>query len=389
LNDGAPPARFFLYGFYGHGNLGDDLLLRAVVEGIRRLRPGAGFIVRNQGPVTALDSLGPEIELTGIDRLMADRSHGKLSRVLATLRAYGRYFRRCDWLVFGGGTVFHQRPTAAPLLLLLLVCLLARLSGLRIAALGVGVADLRSGTARLLLRCIVFLTDLFAVRDVAALNECRKAGAGGRVRLAGDLVYGLAPALRVAPTGNPSRSTPVLALSLYPPALPEDQAGDQLLAILSQAVAILLERGWQVILLTFQAGSSTGGVGDEAVIARLSAGLAPTQRTQVTRRSLTAGGAEIAEFFAGIDLHCGMRFHGHVLASLSGLPFVGLSHDNKIDEICRVFAMPCLALDRLSAADLVAAVETARSRKPDSGVLETCIRQAAMNFEHFAAVMAG
>ena len=45
--------------------------------------------------------------------------------------------------------------------------------------------------------------------------------------------------------------------------------------------------------------------------------------------------------WAPVSLHVGMRYHAHVLAALAGKPFCGLAHDNKVEEICRAYAMPC------------------------------------------------
>ncbi len=66
-----------------------------------------------------------------------------------------------------------------------MICVLARLQGVRIVALGVGVAELQSGAGRWLLRRIVGMSELFLVRDEAALNQC----AGTKARLTSDLVF--------------------------------------------------------------------------------------------------------------------------------------------------------------------------------------------------------
>lgn len=387
------PVGVFLYGYYGHGNLGDDLLLRAVIEGIRRLRPDAVFAVQSHGPVAGLAKLGVEVESVDIDHILSDRRRARPLRLWAMLQTYARHFRHCDWLVFGGGTVFHERPNAVSLTLILLMCALARLQGLRIAALGVGVATLPSPLGRFLLRQIVRLTDLFVVRDAAALAECEKAGVAARVRSGGDLVYGLATTFhitRAVDHRDGPQQKPLLALSLHPTSLPDNPQGDRTLAILRDAMSQLLNGGWQLRLLSFQDGAAAdaGAVHDRSVLSRLLIGLAPERRSAVTERAVIADDAAIEDVFAGVTLHCGMRFHGHVLASILGIPFVGIAHDNKIDEICRAFAMPCFPIEELVADELVAAIEATQWRKSDCTALQTCIAQAAENFTGLADAMA-
>ena len=164
-------TRFFISGFYGQNNLGDDLLMRATMQGIRKICPSAVIVVRP----------------TSLDRIQSDQTKSKAGRFVSTLAAYRRCLRKCDWLVFGGGTVFHN--ATLPMLLTLSICVLARLMGVRIAAIGVGVSDLSSSIARLALRGIVGTSDLFAVRDDRAFWQCKKVKANAV--LTSDLAFSL------------------------------------------------------------------------------------------------------------------------------------------------------------------------------------------------------
>src|SRR5882724_4785407 len=109
--------RFFLYGYYGQGNLGDDLLLRACVLGIVGVCPDARFVVRAGKSATGLDTLCVPFEVAEIDEILADQSRSKIGRLISALAAYRRYLRNCDWFIFGGGTLFHERSSPQPLIL--------------------------------------------------------------------------------------------------------------------------------------------------------------------------------------------------------------------------------------------------------------------------------
>lgn len=386
----APDERFFLFGFYGQGNLGDDLLLRATIEGIRRIRPRATFVIRNEGPVRGLEDFGGQAELTGIDRILADQSRSKPRRLFETLLAYSRYFLRCRWLVFGGGTVFHERRSAVPLLLLLLICLLARIMGLKIAAIGVGIADLRSTPARLALRAIVSMSALFAVRDDAAFTECIRAGAAKQVKLTGDLVFTLASAL----TGSRSAQTidgakRRVGFSVYPPALLDEMTGPVTFATIRDALTAMLAQGWQVLLMAFHDDpEKANGRQDKDILMRLAESIPLDQQALVSQVTILADAGVIGRAFSEIDLHCGMRFHGHVLAAIFGVPFIGVSTDNKIDAICRLFEMPVFLAGQFAADELVDAVERTVSRKVDMSIREACIAGAERNFIEFARLLA-
>jgi polysaccharide pyruvyl transferase WcaK-like protein len=267
--------------------------------------------------------------------------------------------------------------------MLALISLLARLRGLRLAALGAGVAELRSPMGRLALRAIVMMSDVFAVRDEAAREQCQRAGAAGRVTLTGDLVFGLSQFAKFD-RAEQSRRPLAVAVSVSPAAL-QGVAGERGLHILREFVTALLRNGYRVVLLSFQ---ESGAMSDCATLARIAPGLSANADSLVVDTKLTANTEQIVRAFSEVDVHCGMRFHGHVLAAMFGLPFVGISHDNKIGQICRLFDMPSYDLNRVSADQLVAAVDIVKTRRIARGTIEDCISRAKANFSVLGDAMA-
>ncbi len=373
--------RFFLYGYYGQDNLGDDLLMLSVIAGIRELCPSAGFTVRSGGPIGSLDKVDGSVELANIDSILSDQSKGKIRRGFETLLEYRRYFRRCTWFIFGGGTLFHERKSAAPLMLLTLVCLLARVMGLRIAALGVGVAELKTSLGRLALRAIISMSQLFAVRDGLAYSECEKIGSGQQVMLTGDLVFSLASQLQPFARIEKSQrelSTCHVGLSINPWLLHDAPDLQRELNVLAKAVSTFAERGWIVSLLSFH--NTESNASDQNVLNLIRENIQADSRRLVRECVLSADMNALGDIFSGIDIHCGMRFHGHVLAAIYQKPFVGISADNKIDAICGLFEMPLLALGAFGPEDLVDAVDQALRMKINPEVLEMSVCNAQRNF---------
>jgi polysaccharide pyruvyl transferase WcaK-like protein len=364
-----------IYGYFGAGNLGDDLLLAVTVGALRPIFPHAPFIVRDHGDTIGSSALDAGITFTGIETILADKAASRATRLTRYLRAYARAFRQCHWLVFAGGTLFHERGTLVSLALQWMICVLARQQGVRIAALGVGVAELHSGRARWLLRRIVGMSELFLVRDEAALAQC----AGTKARLTSDLVFAW-DALKPVPlpAGNQSR----IGLTIYPPAC-RDPDGKRARAALADAIRNWQAAGHTVIYLVCQRAAATAS--DEEIFAQLNAELGPVARPIETRR-LGTDAATITQQLSDLTVVCGMRFHALVLAAMLGRPFLGLAHDNKISEICRTFTMPCYSVDELTAEKLAASVDSIRNRIPDSVLVQRARHLAQENFRAFAAL---
>lgn len=363
----------FLYGYFGAGNLGDDLLLTITVGELRRLLPGMHLLVRDHGDAAGLSSPNSSINFTGIETILSDKTASRTVRLARYLRAYARAFRRCRWLIFAGGTLFHERGTLTSLVLQWLICVLARFQGARIAALGVGVAELHSGAGRWLLRRIIGLSELFLVRDDAALHQC----AGTKARLTSDLVFAW-DALRPVPRPHGGRSR--IGLTIYPPAC----ASARTRTTLVDAI-----RGWQaaghaVVYLVCQRDGAA--MGDGTIFAQLSAELGPDAKN-IETRVLATDAAMIAQQLGDLAVIWGMRFHALVLAAMLGRPFAGIAHDNKISEICRAFAMPCYSVDGVTAENLVSTINSIKDRVPDSALVQSARQSAQENFRALAALM--
>ena len=363
-----------LSGYYGCGNLGDDLLLTVVVGELRQMMPGARFLVRGHGITGGLDSLGPEIVFTELDALLADQSRAKIWRLARYFSAWFRLLGHCRWLVFGGGTVFHARDSLVSLLTQWGICALARVQGVRIAALGIGVAELRRPAARWLLRRIIALTEVFLVRDRAGLAQCQ----GSKAQLTDDLVFswtGLERFERLSPARPAAGQTGRIGFSLCSTAFRPGQRAAAVAAFV-RLVHLWRERGRTVVFLAFW---NRGHADDDlAFFAEINAALGPDNPVDV--RAMTADPAVIADALSAVDVVCGMRFHGLVLAALANLPFVGLAHDTKISDICQSFAMPWLELADFTPERLATMTETALGLTPNPDLLQTRKANARANF---------
>jgi polysaccharide pyruvyl transferase WcaK-like protein len=229
------------------------------------------------------------------------------------------------------------------------------------------VGDLKSPAARWLLRRIVRLQDLFLVRDNAAVAQ--GAAAGVVVRPTGDLVFSEAPSFAVR-DANPH----TIALTVVPPAFPTGEARAQAAAELAAAVRTWRARGRRVAFLVFQRSGVTPGdrVLFDLVAEHLGEPIGEVRILDPSRTSIEAA-------FADVAVVCGMRFHALVLAALVGVPFVGLAHDNKIEDICRRFGMPALSAFSFRCEDLVSAVERVAGRPPQPDLVARCIAAAAEN----------
>lgn len=373
-NDHPARLRVLVYGYYGCGNIGDELLLNAAMTGILRHWPEATFRVRNLGPVEVEPALADRVELTQMDRILVAPDRGRLRRVLAYLGAAWRVMRGCQVLVLGGGTLISGAAMSA-LILLAMVVVLARLRGLAVLGIGLGVARLERWPARLLARLIVALSKDFAVRDRASHEAL---GAPPGVRLTGDLVYAWWPGTaddRARAGGD------VIVVSLWSIA----PAGeDRLMEEIAAALVAAAKAGARIRFVVFQdMDAATGALSDRGAIARMREKLsAASVASDVVRPQATR--ASLAEAFEGARLHIGARFHAGVVATLLRVPTVGIALDPKIASLGETLGLPVLVPQSLSRTEIESAIAAATAHRLRADRLAELRALSAGNFDWFA-----
>ena len=363
----AATIDIFLFGYYGCGNVGDDLLLAVLLE--KLLKSASNVRVKCLlAPDIPRDARVTFLEL---EKILADRSRRAPIRLGLFLIQIWKALRGVRSLIFGGGTLFHASGGAPTnLLILASVAVLARLRGAKVAAIGVGVGKIRGFLPRALLSAILRLSSDFAVRDRSSLDNCWGLGGSDKVRLTADLVF-----LYPLPPRTPAlRLHPTVGLALAASAI-----GDNAFTLLDPVtgfVELLHVGGWEVVGLSFQELEFQElRLSDSALLQTVC-----RDRPAIPVRRLEVSGDRIAEAFSALDVVVGMRFHALVLAARLGIPFVGVGRDIKLADLCRRYGFPFFELESLSPDDLLAAVEQVRGSVPDLRVTMELAREATTNF---------
>jgi polysaccharide pyruvyl transferase WcaK-like protein len=374
----------YLYGYYGQGNLGDDLLLQASVAMIRSIRPPVTILVHCRDPARLPPLHDPAASPVPAAAVLADRSLPRVQRLIRHFAMLRIAFAQCDALVFGGGTVLQESRSPVSILLIAAMVELARRQGLRVILIGAGLGEPRSAPGRMAMTRILRHADIACLRDSRSLAIARGLAPGARLAETSDLVFSLA--------GEADFSAPrpgdALALSIQPSITGRNDAtGEKARRLLADLAGRAVRSGKRVKLLVFETKMADDeGVDDRAAWRALVGPLLDDPASGVTLA--TADADAPMRLYDGVSLHAGMRFHGHVLAALAGLPFVGLSHDVKIAEICRAFAMPCHDVGEASQNDVWAALAAAAGSAVSPAVMGELRALASRNRDSLAAGLA-
>ncbi|GIF52137.1 polysaccharide pyruvyl transferase WcaK-like protein [Asanoa ferruginea] len=360
--------RIGIAGWFGSDNLGDELLLHALMGSARAAAPAASFVVLCPEParVTALH---------GVDaiHLPTLRAKGSANRQGVVTRA----LRGCDLLLLGPGTVFQERspnlPWPGTLPMFARIVAMARLAGTPVAVAGAGVREGGTVAGRRLLRVIGAGCASVGVRDA------RSAGYFGRsARVIGDLAYTLALPDRPAVTGDR------FAVSMRPLA---PAVEGPLLAALSGATGALATDGWSGAFLPMAYGRGAQGE-DDAVHARALPDLA-----DAVANPLEGGGPfgpALDDWLRRLGAHrlvLGVRLHAVLLAVAMGVPTVAIAYERKVHD-----AFVDLGLERYvvgTGVDAGTLHRTARAAVDDADTFAVAAKRLAEQGAVAKAFVAG
>lgn len=322
--------RVLLLGTHGQHNIGDELLLEAVLAG---LGPDIEYVINSYDvPFT-------RAQLAGRYR----------AQVFDTARQRYSLWRRLgqvDAVVFAGGSIVKElyrsvgRFRLSTLLMLLAVVVAAHLRRVPVAMLHVGVGPISSAWGRRLARAVLRRVDMLVVRDAASARLCAELGVEARESV--DAVFAAADRLQLHPASAGLRepAAPVrIALNLnFHIANPQNWEHFQraLTAALSDLAAT---RAIQIHALPMQ---SAGKENHDAEILHAFAQRVP-EITVITHAPQDHH--DVAQIISSCDVVVAERFHTLVIAALRGVPSYALVYDVKVEALVAMLGWTRSATD--------------------------------------------
>ncbi len=295
-------------GYYGFNNIGDESILRAVVDNLKHRIPDASITVLSQDPSSTRDKYRVE---------SADRRS-----VISILRALAR----CDILISGGGSLLQDVTSKRSILYYLFIIRAARMLRKKVLIYSQGIGPIntpfnRRATARVLRKA-----DGIVVRDEASRELLQEIGLTDK-----EIVVTADPVLRIPPAPleagrkilaregfvrEPGKITVGFAIRERKT---DSRFVDQLAAAMER---LRREEGVQLVLIPFHYSE------DMAVIDELQRRLGG-QACALRHKYLTD---EMLSIIGNMDMLVGVRLHALIHAAIMEVPMIGISYDPKVNS---------------------------------------------------------
>ncbi len=364
----------------GNGNLGDEATVAAVIQNIRRKRPGAVIYTLAANPEDAerrhgvpafpatrwarrrrTTSSPPPHRTPAVRRHHAipaspqRRNEGAVASAYGTLKAAGRmvragrdltdhlrfvcsaarYLRGTDLLLLtGSGVLSDQFGGAANFPLTIFVwTLLARMAGARVAVLSSGAGPLDSRLSRILIRSALRLASYRSVRDDTSRRVVEALGMPGPTPVMPDLAHSL-DLPSVERRSNTER--PLVGINVFPHGDPrywpvsDLDAYRRYIEVVAVFAAWLLQNKYRVYFFPTQLRADRPVIDD--VTARLTAEYGTDLGRQVIDRPIRDL-EDLLVTLAQTDVVVATRFHGILLSLLVHTPVLAIANQPKMADL--------------------------------------------------------
>lgn len=322
-----------ILGYYGFGNLGDELLLTACLEMFGRCGVGReGVIVLSNAPEET------------------SRVFGVVSVNRWSLREVVRALRESESLLLGGGGIFQDTTSVKSCVWYWGVVRLARFLGLSVWALGQSVGPLRSWVSRVVAGNALRGCRVLHVRGESSHNVAESLGCKNVVT-GSDLVMTLSSSQIKSESGLTEEGAisqtrredscdvdgcrnPVTDSDAMPPkAQPPHGAGKYMLVNLRPCENL---PDYVRIITPHLQGQNVIGVAlsDEDTDALTPLNLPEIVRVKTFR--------EARQLWAGASKAVGMRLHFGVLSRIFATPLAMMPYDVKVSEFAAQSGVPCI-----------------------------------------------
>ncbi len=297
-----------LCGYYGYGNLGDELTLRAICS-----RLYAAEAASRLGENLSCSSLLPISKA----RLSVLTPKGKQYKGLISVDRFHpiavfRAMRRTGLFMLGGGSLLQNKTSNRSLFYYLFLLETAHFLGVPTMLYASGIGPVRGKLPSVLCRHALLKTDLITVRDTASLALLHRMGIRDNVFLSAD---------------------PVLFFKM-----PQAKRSGYVLAFVrDEEITLfftLLKKINKPICLAVMDKRS-----DLAATKKLAAKLRKQGKKIILCKDFSV--QKIISVIRGADFVVSARLHALILSFCMGIPFLGLSDDPKITAFSRMAYEDC------------------------------------------------
>lgn len=300
--------RILVSGYFGYNNIGDEAILKGLIDGIRAKSSDVDIVVLSKNP----DWTRAKYNVIAVDR----------SNVFDIITAV----KKCDMLVSGGGSLLQDVTSKKSILYYLFILKLAMIFKKKTFIYSQGIGPISLKLNKTLTRRILNKVSFINVRDNQSARVLKELGVDRKILVTTDTVFGINKPLKdegkeILKDLGVREGVKNLALTIIDWKSYRQRSVDEIVIAVEK---ILEERDVNVILIPFFYHVDLDI--ETEIYKRL--------KSKYDNIYLVEEYLHIERYLSlvgNMDVMLSMRLHGLIFATLMGAYPIGISYDPKID----------------------------------------------------------
>jgi len=311
-------VKILISGYYGFNNIGDESILKAVIDNLQKRLTDIEITVLSQNPASTA------------------KRYGVLSVNRKSLKSIIVAVKRCDLLISGGGSLLQDVTSKKSILYYLMIIRIAQLFGKKVLIYSQGIGPINTNINRKLTATILKKVSGTVVRDEASKQLLTEIGVDSdRVIVTAD------PVLRIKPASK-ERGRKILeeegfiwqeGKKIVGFAVKERKMDSSFASELCISMERLVEeQNAQIVLIPFHFSE------DMAFIEEATRRLGDKVFT-IKHKYLTE---EMLSIIGNMDILVGVRLHALIHAAIMDVSMIGISYDPKVNSFMHSIGMKAM-----------------------------------------------
>ncbi|MFZ5945127.1 MAG: polysaccharide pyruvyl transferase CsaB [Bacillota bacterium] len=299
--------RVVLSGYYGFNNAGDEAVLFAIINSLRKLDSDIGITVLSNNP----EHTAKTYNVQAVNRW-------SLGAIFSTLK-------NSNLLISGGGSLLQDVTSKKGILYYLAVIFIAKILGKKVFIYSQGIGPVNLWRNRRITAFILNMTDGITVRDASSRQDLIAMGVKKEVAVSADPVLGFEPddiskkkGLELLERVNVNiNDGKIMGVSLRP-----WNTDSKNFTAIAEACDRLIQQGWQVVFVPMHFPDDISAARDVMKKMKESAFLLKENYSPL----------EALSIYKAVDMVMGMRLHSLIMAAVLEKPLVAISYDPKVNR---------------------------------------------------------
>ncbi|MFA7685642.1 MAG: polysaccharide pyruvyl transferase family protein [Candidatus Gracilibacteria bacterium] len=302
--------RIVIAGNYGVQNLGDEMILKGLLQSLRSIFPLAELTVLSSNPVET----NRTYQVNSVEKFPAGfRSFFK--NIFHKNNATSRAVKACDYFILGGGGLFGG-PKRRANLIWGIQAVMAYFYGKKVVMYGQSIGPIKKFIDRLILKRLFKKAKLIIVRDKPSKDRLRELGIEKKVYVYPDLAFRFK-----IETDEHQREKRLIVALRQMENLPVD-FNESISSFLNWVIA---EHKWNVTFITFQKGVESDEKLHEEIMEMIND---KSYLDLIDEHDIE----KIIRVYLESEMVFGMRLHSLISAIKTDTPFMAINYAPKVKD---------------------------------------------------------